>query len=136
MHVLECRIPGEPPGRDVRPQALEARDEGIDLRWVEHLGPPEAANVGDRTLDVVESQRLIDPDRAREVRHALVARFREPAAPELHPASVRSAHGTDAQWPAVVQALLSVRSDGRQRQDQAVAAPGPCTRPRTRCNVR
>ncbi len=91
MDVLEVGVPGERPGDDLGPYALEPRDQAGHLVIGEQARPAKPMDVGDGSVKVVERQRGVDLDRAGELGHPSVARLAEPTAPQLHrvPPSVR-----------------------------------------------
>ena len=90
VDVFERRVPGRAPGSDVVGKGGEAVDEGLDLVLGQETGPAEAANVGDRTGDVVGGEGGVDLDRAGEVRDPRVRLAAEPSAPGPHRASGRA----------------------------------------------
>ena len=106
MDVLERRVPAELAVLDVAPEALEPGDERRDVVVGQDAGPAEAADVGDRAVEVVERELRVDVDRAPEGGDALglvgpdraSSLASEPSAPELAsrlpPQSCRDPAGT------------------------------------------
>src|SRR6202008_3515906 len=73
MDVLEARVPAELAALDVAPQVREAGDERRDFVVGEDAGSAEAADVGDRPLEVVDGQRRVDVDGPAEGGDPLVS---------------------------------------------------------------
>ena len=65
-----------------RPTSPRSRTR--DLVLGQQPGPSEPADVCDRAGDVVQRERRVDLDRAREIRHSRVRPLAEPTAPQLH----------------------------------------------------
>ena len=94
MDVLERGIPGEAVGFHVDAEPFEAGDERRHLVGGQDPRSAQPADVGDRAVDVVEGEGLVELDRPAERGREVVCRpapgsavRSEPAAPESHPSS-------------------------------------------------
>ena len=100
VDVLEGRVPGQRARLHLDPERVEPLDQPGDLRVVEQAGAPQAPDVGDRAGEIVERERAIDLDGAREVGGPRVRLAGESPAPEPHAVlpypSVGAANGSDA----------------------------------------
>ena len=84
VDVLQARVPGEAAGGHLLGQALQPRHERGLFDGRQELGPRQAVHVRDRAGQVVERQRAVDLDRAREVGGQGVGLGGETAAPHAH----------------------------------------------------
>jgi hypothetical protein len=88
VHVLERWVPAQLSRGHFPTQVLQAPDEEGHLGVVQQPGSSQAADMGDRSDQVVVGQLAVDLDRAREVGHACVGFAAEPPAPGPHRPSV------------------------------------------------
>ena len=109
-------------GFDVGAKRLQPRHQPLDFAVGQQAGAAEAAHVGDRPDEVVDGQRPVDFDRAREVGDERVVLRAEPAAPEPHRPSCT--------WcGAIVAAARAAKFRGIFPADSAGYRRGRCWTP-------
>jgi hypothetical protein len=87
VDVLEPGIPAQLARLHVAPEIGEPRDEGVDLGRAQDAGAAQAADMGDRAVEVVEGQLGVHLDRAPEGGDVGIGVTCEPTAPQPHPRS-------------------------------------------------
>ena len=126
VDVLEVRVPRQPARGGVPGERDETFDERVDLVRRQHPGPPEPADVRDRTRDVIEGECLVDLDRTREIGDVLVGVLGKSPTPRSHAASLGEVRMLPGASAAIrTRARTSVGPGVRESKSSAhLAQPG------------
>ena len=125
VDVLESRVPGQLATLDLTSQLSETVDQSRDLGVAQDAGPAEAADMGDRAIEVIERHLGVDLDRSTEGGDPLVAVGREPSTPEPHPASSSMASQACPRSAGGPAAIMP-RSDRIRRDDREIRRESCC----------